>query len=144
MKADPVKLDKSKYCRFHKDVGHDTDECRQLKDEIEFLIRKGRLNKYTGDGGDRNNNGRKNFEDRRRDQDDQGRNPQPRGPVIDTIFGGPRRPRGPVINTIFGGPTAAGLSKNSRKAYTREVMHIVGEARKRAKTNYFSFFRKEE
>ncbi|KAL8115462.1 hypothetical protein AgCh_022089 [Apium graveolens] len=125
LKADPAKLDKGKYCRFHKDVGHDTDECRQLKDEIEFFIRKGRLNKYTGDGGEKNNNGRKNFEDRRRDQDDQGRNPQPRGP---------RRPRGPVINTIFGGPTAAGLSKNSRKAYTREVMHIVGEAPKRART----------
>ncbi|KAL8088417.1 hypothetical protein AgCh_038265 [Apium graveolens] len=133
LKADPAKLDKNKYCRFHKDVGHDTDECRQLKDKIEFLIRKGRLNKYTGDGGDKNNNGRKNFEDRRRDQDDQGRNPQPRGPVINTIFGGPR-PRGPVINTIFGGPTAAGLSKNSRKTYAREVMHIVGEAPKRAMT----------
>ncbi|KAL8154806.1 hypothetical protein AgCh_000241 [Apium graveolens] len=133
LKADPAKLDKSKYCRFHKDVGHDTDDCRQLKDEIEFLIRKGRLNKYTGDGGDRNNNGRKIFEDRRRDQDDQGRNPQPRGPVINTIFRG-SRPRGPVINTIFGGLTAAGLFNNSRKAYAREVMHIVGESPKRART----------
>ena len=40
LKDDPAKLDKSKYCIFYKDVGHDTDECRQLKDEIEFLIRK--------------------------------------------------------------------------------------------------------
>ncbi|KAL8088130.1 hypothetical protein AgCh_038050 [Apium graveolens] len=39
-----------------------------------------------------------------------------------------------MINTIFGGPTAARLSRNSRKAYTREVMHIVGEAPKRART----------
>ncbi|KAL8116987.1 hypothetical protein AgCh_023241 [Apium graveolens] len=107
LNEDPAKLHKSKYCRFHKE--------------------------YTGEGRDRNNNGRKNFEDRRRDQDDQGRNPQPRGPVINTIFGEPR-PRGPVINTIFGGPTVAGLSKNSRKAYSREVMHIVGEATKRART----------
>ncbi|KAL8122123.1 hypothetical protein AgCh_018752 [Apium graveolens] len=38
LKVDPAKLDKSKYCRFHKKVGHDTDECRQLKNEIEFLI----------------------------------------------------------------------------------------------------------
>ncbi|XP_074375272.1 uncharacterized protein LOC141717046 [Apium graveolens] len=133
LKADPNKLDKSKYCRFHKDAGHDTDECKQLKDEIEFLIRKGKLSKYTVDGGDRNNNGRRNFEDRKRDQDDQGRNPQPRGPVINAIFGGPQ-PRGLMINTIFGGPTDAGSSKNSRKAYTREVMHIVGEAPKRART----------
>ncbi|KAL8126173.1 hypothetical protein AgCh_013456 [Apium graveolens] len=38
LKADPTKLDKSKYCRFHKDAGHETDERRKLKDEIEFLI----------------------------------------------------------------------------------------------------------
>ncbi|XP_074342347.1 uncharacterized protein LOC141679873 [Apium graveolens] len=74
LKADLAKLNKRKYCRFHKDAGHDTDECQQLKDEIEFLIRKGRLSKYTGYGekGQRNNNGRRNFDDRRRDQDDQG------------------------------------------------------------------------
>jgi hypothetical protein len=35
---------------------------------------------------------------------------------------------------IFGGPTAAGSSRNSRKAYAREVMTVVGEAPKRAKT----------
>ncbi|KAL8109295.1 hypothetical protein AgCh_025408 [Apium graveolens] len=133
LKADPAKLDKSKYCRSQKDVGHDTDGCRQLKDKIEFLIRKGRLNKCTGEGVDRNNNERKNFEDRKRDQDEQGQNPQHRGPVINAIFGGPR-PRGLVINTIFGGPTAVELSRNSKKAYTREVMHIVGEAPKRART----------
>lgn len=26
LRADPVKLDKSKYCRFHKDVEHDIDD----------------------------------------------------------------------------------------------------------------------
>ncbi|XP_074374695.1 uncharacterized protein LOC141715111 [Apium graveolens] len=71
LKTDPAKLDKRKYYRFHKVVGHDTDECRQLKDEIKFLIRKRRL---------------------------------------------------------------IGSSKNSIKAYAREVMHIIGEAPKRAKT----------
>ena len=62
---------------------------------------------------------RRDYEDKRRDQDDRWRNPQPRGPVI---------------NMIFGGPTAVGTTKNSRKAYVREVMHIVGEPSKRAKT----------
>ena len=31
MKGDPNKCNKNKYCRFHGDHGHDTDECFNLK-----------------------------------------------------------------------------------------------------------------
>ena len=38
--------DKNKYCRFHKDHGHNMEDCRDLKEQVEELIRKGKLQKY--------------------------------------------------------------------------------------------------
>ena len=38
--------DRNKYCRFHQDHGHRTDECRNLKDQVETLIWQGKLQKY--------------------------------------------------------------------------------------------------
>ncbi|KAK9689114.1 hypothetical protein RND81_09G036000 [Saponaria officinalis] len=40
--------DKSNYCEYHRSSGHGTEDCFNLKNEIETLIRKGRLNQYTG------------------------------------------------------------------------------------------------
>ncbi|KAM6543122.1 hypothetical protein CsatB_007569 [Cannabis sativa] len=40
MKKDISKRDMSKFCRFHGDYGHDTNECNNVKREIEVLIRK--------------------------------------------------------------------------------------------------------
>ena len=37
---------KNKYCHFHKDHGHYTEDCRDLKEQIEELIQKGKLQKY--------------------------------------------------------------------------------------------------
>ena len=39
MKGDPSKRNKSKYCCFHQDHDHDTDECYDLKQQIEILIK---------------------------------------------------------------------------------------------------------
>ena len=36
----------TKYCDFHRDHGHRTDDCTQLKKEIKFLIRHGHLRRY--------------------------------------------------------------------------------------------------
>ena len=46
MKSDPTRRDDTKYCEFHKGHGHRTDDCIQLKKEIEYLIRRGHLNRY--------------------------------------------------------------------------------------------------
>ena len=86
-----------------------------MKDEIEFLIRKGKLSRYTKD---EHRNPRDN-DSHDRDNDDRDRRTEPRRPMI---------------NVISAGPTAAGTSSNSRKSYAREVMCIIGESPKRAKT----------
>ncbi|GAV87658.1 LOW QUALITY PROTEIN: hypothetical protein CFOL_v3_31084, partial [Cephalotus follicularis] len=84
-----------KYCRYHRDHGHDTEECRQLKNQIEDLIRKGHLRKYV-------------------DRDaPQGRREQRREEA----------PRG-VIHTISGGVASGGDDSNARKAYRRQSLAV--------------------
>ena len=46
MKSDPSTRDNTKYCEFHRDYEHRTDNCIQLKREIEFLIRCGYLRRF--------------------------------------------------------------------------------------------------
>ncbi|XP_023889751.1 uncharacterized protein LOC112001802 [Quercus suber] len=48
--SSPNVCDKNKYCRFHKDHGHYTEDCRDLKEQIEELIRKGKLQKFVKKG----------------------------------------------------------------------------------------------
>ena len=48
MKGDPNKLNRNKYCRFHRNHGHDTNECFDLKQQIENLIRQGKLRNFLG------------------------------------------------------------------------------------------------
>ncbi|XP_030964831.1 uncharacterized protein LOC115986113 [Quercus lobata] len=43
LKGDPSKRSRDKYCRFHRDHGHDTVDCYDLKQQIEALIRQGKL-----------------------------------------------------------------------------------------------------
>ena len=43
MKSDPTTKDNTKYYEFQRDYGHRTDDCIQLKKEIEYLIQRGYL-----------------------------------------------------------------------------------------------------
>ena len=51
MKSDPVKKDNTKYCEFHRDHGHRTDDYIQLRKEIEYLIQRGHLHRYVASEG---------------------------------------------------------------------------------------------
>ena len=48
MKGDPNKHNRNKYYYFHRDHGHDTDKCFDLKQLIENLIRQGNLRNFLG------------------------------------------------------------------------------------------------
>ncbi|GFZ00651.1 hypothetical protein Acr_14g0002860 [Actinidia rufa] len=49
IKTDPQKRNRNKYCEFHRDHGHNTEDCFQLKEQIADLIKRGYLRKYITD-----------------------------------------------------------------------------------------------
>ena len=103
--------DKNKYCRFHKDHSHYTKDCQDLKEQIEELIRKGKLQKYVKKGeSSRFRDGNKNRrESLSRDEDKTSQPPQ-------NVIG--------EIKTIAGGPFTGGSFRSLRKACQRQVNSI--------------------
>ena len=102
MKGDPNKRNRNKYCRFHKDHGHDTDECFDLKQQIENLIRQGKLRNFLG-----------------QDHKDE----KLKGKVEESL-----RPPLEEIRVIIGGSSADQLSK-SRKPYLKVVQNVQRSGR---------------
>ncbi|KAL5578693.1 hypothetical protein UlMin_011135 [Ulmus minor] len=90
------KRDNKKYCRFHRDTGHTTEECRVLKDEVERLIQRGQLREYV-----------------------RGANQQPRQPAQPAARPQPQDNHDLEVGTIMGGP-ATGKTNGVRKNYARQ------------------------
>ncbi|RZS25635.1 hypothetical protein BHM03_00058860 [Ensete ventricosum] len=89
-----------RYCRFHQDYDHDTEECNDLRNQIEYLIRQGHLHRFIRDQ-------RASEERPRRD-----RNPSPR----------PDRPIEKQIDVIIDGLTSGRDSSLARKAYAQSAI----------------------
>ena len=50
--GDPARRNPNKYCRYHRAQGHTTNECWDLKDEVEAQLQDGHLQEYkAGQGG---------------------------------------------------------------------------------------------
>ncbi|KAL0373263.1 UNVERIFIED_CONTAM: hypothetical protein Sradi_3242000 [Sesamum radiatum] len=99
----PAKKYSNKYCKFHKERGHDTEECYQLKDEIERLVRQGYFKEYKLERDEPKNCKARNSGDRSRSQSrDRLRGRQ----AEDRRVAGERDnvPVKGVIYTIAGGP----------------------------------------
>ena len=101
------KRDKNKWCEYHHEHGHTTNECRQLQSEIEKLIKRGHLSEYV----DKN---------RQQRQPAQAYQPPQKNEE-------PRR-----ITTISGGPGGGGDSNRSRKNYARREIYSLNTPRSTA------------
>ena len=97
LKGDPNKCNKNKYCRLHRDHRHDIDECFDLKQQIENLIRQGKLRNFL-----------------RQDHKDE----KLKGKIEESS----RPPLG-EIRVIIGG-SSTGQSSKSKKAYLKVVQSI--------------------
>src|SRR3954463_965673 len=101
------------YCRYHRDTGHHTDDCRQLRDEIEKLIAKGHLQRFVA------------RDKPQKEKEDQGPKEQPR---TEERRQPPPDPLTRVIHTIAGGPAAGGASRSGLKKYARQVHQVSGDS----------------
>ncbi|XP_030949919.1 uncharacterized protein LOC115973819 [Quercus lobata] len=109
--SSPNVRDKNKYCRFHKDHNHNTEDCRDLKEQIEELIQKGKLQKYVKKGEySKFRNGNKSQHGSSSRDDD-----RPSQPLQDVIG---------EIKTITGDPFSGGSFKSLKKAYQRQVNSV--------------------
>ena len=104
--SSPNVRDKNKYYRFHKDHGHNMKDCRDLKEQIEELVWKGKLHKYVKKGE------YSKFRDDNKSQhgsfswDEDRLSPPPHKVIRE-------------IKTIIGGPFSGGSFKSLKKAYQR-------------------------
>lgn len=119
MKGPRAKRDMTKYYRFHKDYGHTTNECRQLKDEIEGLISRGYLRQYVKNRPDQyprnNDNGRQA----------QAPQAQPRGGQAPRDENMPPPILGEDVITIAGGHISLELADDPRKGTSTSLRPMM-------------------
>ncbi|KAL0289409.1 UNVERIFIED_CONTAM: hypothetical protein Sradi_7074700 [Sesamum radiatum] len=116
-----------KFCRFHNDYGHTTEECRHLKSEIKRLIQNGYLQDYVCWEKARRT---EPYQKHEMDKGKEVKDPNPASPVKSvprasmmgrTEVNDP--PRKGIIRMITGGPTD-GDSQRARKAQVQEAYGI--------------------
>ncbi|GAA0139895.1 hypothetical protein LIER_01354 [Lithospermum erythrorhizon] len=129
IKALPYRRDLKKYYEYHKHHGHDTDDCRLLKAELEKLIRRGQLSKFVKNDQKGSPRGYREPSPLRHVNDRRGndRSPQITGRV-DTISRG----------------IAGGLdTSNTRRKYARMAVYSLGTSTATHDLGEISFSNKE-
>ena len=125
----PPNADMTKYCHYHRNHGHTTEECKALQDKIEELVRAGHFRRFIrrDDHSSSSRTCHPPRSDHRRPPHDarHDRHPtqptsQDREPARTDITPADPRLRG-FINTIFGGFASGGSTSSARK---RHLCHI--------------------
>ena len=115
MKSDPTTRDNTKYCEFHRDYGHRTDDYIQLKREIEYLIRHGYLRRFISP---------ENHPQNQTHNQTLAQQPPPPPRQMTTQH---QQPLG-EIHVISGGFAGGGKSSSARKAHLRSIRSAeIGE-----------------
>ena len=109
---------KDKFCLYHKDHGHHTNECIHLKDAIEKLIRQGKLRQFVQKNDEGTSRGRSPSSPIRREHTarnwDTGRDERRRSRSRSPQQHEEAASKG-VINVIAGGLDQGELPESSRK-----------------------------
>ena len=108
MKSNPTTRDNTRYCEFTRDYGHRTDDCIQLRKEIEYLIRCGYLRRFIAPKNQPQNQAQ-----------NQAHAQQPPLPPQHTTTQ-PQQPLG-KIHVILGGFSGGGESSSAKKAHLRSI-----------------------
>ena len=108
MKSDPATRDNTKYCEFHRDYEHRTDNCIQLRREIEYLIQRGYLRHFISP---------RNQAQSQTQNQNQAPTKQPPPRQTTTQH---QQPLG-EIHVISGGFAGEGESSSARKAHLRSI-----------------------
>ena len=103
--TDPDKRPRDKYCLFDRDHSHNTEDCYNLKRQIEELIKQGKLQRFVEKG--------------QREGRPQGARQQL--PPVEAL---PRPPLG-EIHVITRRMTAGGTSHSSQKAYACQIHNVL-------------------
>ncbi|XP_019156903.1 PREDICTED: uncharacterized protein LOC109153491 [Ipomoea nil] len=123
--------DTSKFCAYHRNRGHTTDECRVLKEVIEDLLKEGELTQFT-EKKEKGKRWKKFFKRTGRDKKDKAQEPdeEPRS-------AGSKQ----VIHIIFGGPEGGDSTEDRHRWCQSLQVGLVEEARpeKRLKAEPIAF-----
>ena len=105
------KKDPSRWCDFHSDIGHTTDECVALRKEVAYLLKKGYLKELLSDRSKASG----------KDRESKQGGPPPPPPIVKTIC------------FISGGSEVCGLTYSAAKRHAKESNKEQPDKREKSK-----------